>query len=196
MSKKKNRYANRAKKKSFMSNFNGELNTKGDIKNSLLETGKELLVTVIIGGVAGAAIGKPSLLIGAGVTGAGHYTGNKLLSMLGIGMMAANGFQSKSGTNGLEGLDGVKERVLVFKENFSEKLYLDKILKKKDGGTSGMGEIQYFTYPGVDMAGLDAIEKEIANSGANFYAQIEGNPDGTASAEYEVGMLDATEIIM
>jgi hypothetical protein len=193
MSNKKNRYVSKAKKKSFMDGLNGQLDTKGDIKNSLLETGKELLVTVIIGGVAGAAIGKPSLLIGAGVTGAGHYTGNKLLSMLGIGMMAANGFQSKSGTNGLEGLDGMKERVLVFKDSFSEKLYLDKILKKKEGGTSGMGEIQYFTYPGTDMAGLDAIEQEIANSGAEYYQQIAG---GGGENDYEVGMIDREDVLM
>lgn len=193
MAKKKNRYAQKAKKKGFMQGMNGQLDTKGDIKNSLLETGKELLVTVIVGGVAGAAIGRPSLLIGAGITGAGHYTGNRLLSLLGVGMMAANGFQTKSGTNGLEGLDGMKERILVFKENFQEKLYLDKILKKKDGETNGIGEIQYFTYPSNDMSGLDAIEQQIASSGNDYYAQIGGA--GIAGAEEEfAGMND--DIIM
>lgn len=84
-----------------MQHISGQLNTKGDIKNSLLETGKELLVTVIIGGVAGAAIGRPSLLIGAGVKGVGHYMGYRMLSLLGVGMMASDGFQSKSGTTRL-----------------------------------------------------------------------------------------------
>ncbi len=189
MAKKKNRYAQKAKKQNFMQNMTGQLDTKGDIKNSLLETGKELLVTVIIGGVAGAAIGRPSLLIGAGVTGAGHYTGNRMLSLLGVGMMAANGFQTKSGTNGLEGLDGMKERVLVFKENFSEKLYLDKIMKKKEDGTNGMGEIQYFTYPSNDMSGLDAIEQQIASSGNDYYTQI-GAGMGKVVDEEFAGMND------
>jgi hypothetical protein len=191
MARKKNRYAQKAKKQNFMQHISGQLNTKGDIKNSLLETGKELLVTVIIGGVAGAAIGRPSLLIGAGVTGAGHYMGNRMLSLLGVGMMAANGFQSK-GTNGLEGLDGMKERVMVFKDTFSEKLYLDKIMKKKDAGTSGMGEVQYFTYP-TDMSGLDAIEQQIANSGEDYYAQINGG-GSVAGAEDEFAGTD--DIIM
>ena len=108
--------------------------------------------------------------------------------------MAANGFQSKGGTNGLEGLDGMKERVLVFKENFSEKLYLDKIMKKKDTGTSGMGEIQYFTYPSTDMSGLDAIEEQIANSGNDYYAQINGSGSSVAGAEDEFAGID--DIIM
>ena len=85
MAKKKNRYAQKAKKQNFMQHMTGQLDTKGDIKNSLLETGKELIITVIVGGVAGAAIGRPSLLIGAGITGAGHYTGNRMLSLLGVG---------------------------------------------------------------------------------------------------------------
>ncbi len=189
MAKKKNRYAQQAKKKNFMQHMSGQLDTKGDIKNSLLETGKELLITVIIGGVAGSAIGRPSLLIGAGITGAGHYTGNRMLSLLGVGMMAANGFQSKSGTNGLEGLDGMKERIMVFKENFQEKLYIDKILKKKSEATNGMGEIQYFTYPSNDMSGLDAIEQQIASSGNDYYAQI-GSGIGKVLDEEFAGMND------
>ena len=50
----------------------------------------------LIGGFAGAAIGRPSLLIGLVASGAGHYLENKLLSSLGMGLMASNNFSTKT----------------------------------------------------------------------------------------------------
>jgi hypothetical protein len=85
--------------------LSSELKTEGSIKNTALETGKEILVCVLGGGLIGAAIGKPSLAIGIVTTGFGHYSGNKLTQLLGIGMMAANGFQKSSSVSGLEGLE-------------------------------------------------------------------------------------------
>src|SRR5438552_4644444 len=118
MSKKKNRYQKQAKKKHFLAGMNEGLPTKGDAKNTMLETGKDVLIGVLGGGLIGAAIGKPSLIVGIVTTGAGHYTGNKLVQILGIGMMASNGFQKSSTTvSGLEGLDGVKERIQAYKES-------------------------------------------------------------------------------
>src|SRR6478752_1544694 len=138
MSKKKNRYSQKAKKKHFLSGMNEELPTKGNAKNTLLETGKDILIGVVGGGLIGAIIGKPSLAVGIITTGAGHYTDNKLIQLLGIGMMAANGFQKAGSVSGLEGLEGVKERLQAYKESLGEKFYLDKILKKK-GATNGIG---------------------------------------------------------
>src|SRR5437762_11592738 len=100
MSKKKNRYAKKAKKKHFLSGMNGELPTKGNPKNTVLETGKDVLVGVLGGGLIGAAIGKPSLIVGIATTGVGHFTGNKLVQILGIGMMAASGFNKSTSVNG------------------------------------------------------------------------------------------------
>lgn len=167
MSKKKNRYKEKAKKKSFLSGINEGLPTKGNVKNTLLETGKDLLVGVIGGGFIGAAIGKPSLVIGMITTGAGHFTNSKLVQLLGIGMMAANGFQSGKATNGLEGMEGVKERVKVYKDSFVEKTYLDKILKKNAAATNGMGELQYFNYANEvnGLAALNAIEDQVERMG-------------------------------
>src|SRR5215212_5300987 len=96
MAKRKNRYQKKAKKKHFLSGINGGLSTKGNAKNTMLETGKDILIGVLGGGLIGAAIGKPSLLIGIVTTGAGHYTGNKLVQVLGIGMMAGGGFQKST----------------------------------------------------------------------------------------------------
>lgn len=182
MAKKKNRYQQQAKKKNFLAGINEGLPTKGNAKNTLLETGKDILIGVLGGGLIGAIIGRPSLAVGIVTTGAGHYTGNRLIQLLGIGIMAANGFQKNSGTNvsGFEGLDGVKERLQAFKESMQEKFYLDKIMKKKPA-TNGFGELQYFTYPDTGMNGelaaLNDIEQQIAESAMQFQGQIAGGDD-------------------
>ena len=175
MAKQNNQYKQNARKKNFLKGMNEELPTKGNVKNTVLETGKDLLVAVLGGGLIGSAIGRPSLAVGLITTGTGHYTQNRLLTLLGIGMMAANGFQKSKAVNGLEGLDGVKERLMAYKENFSEKLYLDKIIKQKSASaaaaTNGFGELQYFNYNN-DLSGglnaLNAIEDQLIESGMQF----------------------------
>lgn len=173
MAKDKNAYKQNARKKNFLKGMNDELPTKGNVKNTALETGKDLLVAVLGGGLIGSAIGRPSLAIGLVTTGTGHYTQNRLLTLLGIGIMAANGFQKSKAVNGLEGLDGVKERLMAYKENFAEKLYLDKFIKQKSAAaaTNGMGELQYFNYNNDLSGGLNAletIENQLIESGMQF----------------------------
>lgn len=172
--------------KGFLHGFAVAGNAKGKIKDSALETGKDLLVGVIGGGVVGAIIGKPSLLVGLLTTGAGHYTNNRLVQLLGIGMMASNGFQTKAAVNGLEGMEGVKERLQAYKESFKEKLYLDKIIKPKAVG--GFGDVQYFNYDTVgDLAALDDIERQLAESAAQFQGT---SAIGELSGEYEMGEVE------
>jgi hypothetical protein len=176
----KNKYAKKAERAQLLAMTNG-LDTKGNIKNTLIETGKDLLVGVIAGGLAGSAIGKPSLAIGVGVAAFGHYRGSRLLSLFGIGMMAANGFQSSS-VNGVDdGLEGVKDRVMAFKDSFSQKLYLDKIIKKKAATTvTGIGDLQYFNANEVaGLAALSNVEDQIENS-ALSRLQMSGNSIGAA----------------
>ena len=195
MAKQNNQYKQNARKKNFLKGMNEELPTKGNVKNTVLETGKDLLVAVLGGGLIGSAIGRPSLAIGLVTTGTGHYTQNRLLTLLGIGMMAANGFQKSKAVNGLEGLDGVKERLMAYKENFSEKLYLDKIIKPKkqeEESTNGMGNVQYFKYPQsenkeLDMGSLDNIEQEITRLGEQYERkQMSGTYDDMAGMNDEV----------
>ncbi len=185
MPNQKNQYKQKARKKGFLSGMNEELPTKGNVKNTMLETGKDLLVAVLGGGLIGSAIGRPSLAIGIVTTGTGHYTQSRMLTLLGIGMMAANGFQRGKGVNGLEGLDGVKERLMAYKENFSEKLYLDKILKQKSAAaTNGFGQLQYFNYDQEMNGGLNAlnsIEDQLIESGMQFQQMT-----GAALPEMEV----------
>lgn len=189
--KRKSRYAKKAKRKNFMQGFGSELQTKGDLKNTALETGKGILIGVLGGGLIGAAIGRPSLLVGILTTGVGHYSGNKLTQLLGVGMMASSGFQKAtgvSGVEGLEGLDGVKERLQAFKESFSEKLYLDKLKKKGiAAGTSGFGELQYFSYPNQDLAALDVIESQLTDSAAQFQGSL---PDADFSGADDFNRTD------
>lgn len=186
--KNKNQYVSKAKKKGFLTGISGDLPTKGNIKNTALETGKDLLVGVIGGGLIGAAIGKPSLIIGTIITGAGHYADNKLATIFGIGMMASNGFQKGKAVSGLEGIDGVKERMQAYKESFSEKLYLDKIIKTK-AVVEGIGEVQYFTYPNAELQGslaaLDEIENQIAESGMQFQGQLPQEQYEIAGSDFE-----------
>ena len=170
---RKKQYAKKAKRKNFMQGFASEFDTQGNVKNTMLETGKGILVGVLGGGLIGAAIGKPSLLVGIVTTGVGHYSGNKLTQLLGLGIMAANGFQNNTTVSGLEGLDGVKERVQAFKQGFAERLYLDKLKKQASAGTtSGFGELQYFSYPNNDLAALDAIEDQLTDSAMQFQGSL------------------------
>jgi hypothetical protein len=190
MPNQKKQYKQKARKKGFLTGMNEELPTKGNVKNTMLETGKDLLVAVLGGGLIGSAIGRPSLAIGIVATGTGHYTQSRMLTLLGIGMMAANGFQKGKGVNGLEGLDGVKERLMAYKENFSEKLYLDKIMKQKSAAaTNGIGELQYFNYDQEMNGGLNAlnsIEDQLIESGMQFQ-QMTGAalPEMEADDEWE-----------
>ncbi|MBS1773420.1 MAG: hypothetical protein JST82_11230 [Bacteroidetes bacterium] len=201
---KGNRYVAEAKKASILGQMQA-LPTKGNVKYTLLETGKDLLIGVVGGGLAGAAIGKPSLLIGLGITGAGHYFDNRLATILGIGMMAANGFQQKS-VSGLEGLEGIKERIQSYKDSFSEKLYIDKLVKKAaPAATNGIGELQYFNYQqevsGNDdlsggMAALDSIERQIEESGMRRM-QMEGAYELEGAYDNDVsGLADVTDLNM
>lgn len=162
---KKNSYRKKSSKAAIMSHVTEP--AKGNVTRTLVQTGADLLVGVIGGGFIGSAIGKPSLLIGAAVTAAGHYTAQPLIRNIGFGMMAANGFQ-KDGVNGLDGLDGMKDRVSAYKTSFMQKLYLDKF---GSGATvAGLGEMQYFSYPAevngaMDFSEVNGIEEQIQGMG-------------------------------
>lgn len=152
------------------------------VKNSVVQTGKDLLIGVIGGGIAGAVIGKPSLLIGAGVTGYGHYANKPTVTTFGIGMMAASGFNA--GTNATNGIDGfskedVKARLMNFKDSFTSKLFLDKIIKKKtEESTNGMGAVQYYEYPNenkeLDFSALDRLHNQVVQSGIDYKKTMQG----------------------
>lgn len=148
------------------------MDTKGKLGASAGEMGKSLLFGIIGAGL-GMAIGKPSLLVGIGTSMIANYLDFQPLKTASIGMIATGGFQFAKGVNGPqeEGIEGVKGRLKDFGSNLKENLYLNKVFKKKGGSTDGLGEVKYFKHPGsdqLDMAGLDAIEDEIAGSAEEF----------------------------
>ncbi len=187
---KKNSYEKKAQKKELLEGVAAE-HAKGSIKHTMLETGRDILVGAVGGGLAGAVLGRSSFLVGIAVTGVGHFMGRSGTAAFGVGMMASGGYQAVAGAmNGTEkeGIEGVKERMAAFKEEFKRKLFLDKIIKSKkkeedktDEGTNGLGDVQYFTYPNskelegandtLDMSALERIEKQVHESGKAFEAK-------------------------
>jgi len=151
------------------------------MKDAATELGKDIVVGVIGGGVAGAALGRLSFLVGAAVSGVGHFAKSRLASALGLGMMASGTYQTVSGMNGkpAEGLEGVKERLLALKDDMKKRVFLDKVLKAKapktdENGTNGLGQVQYFVYPNseesmgeLDMSALDKFHEQIQNHATN-----------------------------
>lgn len=175
MEKNKNRYFKKAAQHEILNGANPL--AKGDFKKTAIETGRDLLIGAIGGGLAGAVVGRSSFLVGIAVTGVGHYMGSNGAAAFGVGMMASGGYQTVAGMNGTEreGFDGIKDRMTAFKNQFKHKLFLDKIIKskEKEERTDGMGEVQYITYPnGKELEGafdeLDRIEKQVAESAKNF----------------------------
>ena len=155
------------------------------VKDSLIQTGKDLLIGVIGGGIAGAVIGKSSLLIGAGVTGYGHYANKPTLTTFGIGMMAASGFNAGVTTQGIDGFsaEDVKARIMNFKDSFTSKLFLDKIIKKKtEDGANGIGAVQYYDYPNdnkeLDFSALDRLHNQVVQSGVDYKKSMQGIQNG------------------
>jgi hypothetical protein len=167
------------------------LETKGDLKNSGIETLKSLGFGVVGGGIAAAAVGKSSLAWGALTTFVGHYTKSTPLTSFGLGMMATGGYQIGQGAvNGAEmsGLEGAKERVKSFASQLKERLYINRLMPGRGAeGTDGMGNVKYFKYPNesqhIDMGSLDNIEREIALAGEHYGSQMTGSDDDIAGVE-------------
>jgi hypothetical protein len=195
---KKNIYEQKAKQKSLLGlgSTSAAVETKGNIKNTLAFTGRDILIGGLGGSLAGALAGRSSLLIGAVVTGAGHFFGSPGAAMFGVGMMASGGYQTISGMNGVEkdGLEGVKERFKNFQNNLKRQLFLDKIKPKKkeaattEESTNGMGSVQYFDHSekveGLDYTEANRIEEQIKESARQFEAKNSvGEVDSTDGVE-------------
>ena len=190
MAKNKNSYQKAALKKSL--NGAGDGSTGEKVKDAATELGKDIVVGVIRGGVAGAALGRLSFLVGAAVSGVGHFAKSRIASALGLGMMASGTYQAVSGMNGkpAEGLDGVKERLLALKDDMKKRVFLDKVLKAKEpkteeNATNGLGQVQYFVYPNteesmgeLDMSVLDDIHKAIQNNATKDVNGLNGEEMG------------------
>ena len=140
--------------------------------------------------------------------GAGHFTDNHLLKLFGIGLMASNGFQRSKSVNGLEGLDkqAILNRIQAYKDNFSEKLFIDKLTGKRSANAesaNGIGEFQFFNYPNDvngaydELAAIEDVEQQIAQSGID-QMQVSGMGEFGEFGEFgeigELASLDASDL--
>ena len=107
------------------------MKTKANTKDSLLEVGKHLS-TGVLGMVAGSAVGRYSLALGALTIFGGAYYGKDWITSAGVGMAFSNGFGTKpQATNGINGIndniDEAKDRTINSLKAIGKKLYLDKL---------------------------------------------------------------------
>jgi hypothetical protein len=220
MSKGKNKYEKKAKQKSMLEGITSDLETKGDLKNTLIETGKDLLVGGLGGSLVGAVIGRLSLAIGAVVTGIGHYTKSRLTAMFGVGMMAGGAITppTLSGKDDGDLMDGIKERAIAFKDNLTHRLFLDNAFTSgqtaPEADTSNdqpVGEIKYFLYPGseetksaselqgpdIDLTALDHLHQQVADSGEKYKLAQQARQQEVSGElpESEIGNLDSEDRI-
>lgn len=205
----KNKYVQKARQKALAgTKETAELEAKHDFKKTAAYTGRDILFGGMAGSLAGAVVGRSSLLLGIAITGAGHYFGSPSTAMFGVGMMASGGYQTVSAAmNGTEkeGIEAIKERFSNFKDNFKRQLFLDKILSKKkkkdkteeeEEGTNGIGAVQYFKHPGeelpskeLDFTEANRLEQQIEQSGKQF-AQMNGMSDDFSETGDDVNGLE------
>lgn len=110
----------------------------GDWKETAKDVGTDLVVGVLGGGLAAAAIGKPSLLVGLVISGYAHHTKNKILSALGLGMMASG---TMSALTGKSQAPNMADRLGAFKDELKRKLFLDKLLPTKKPSLEGINSL-------------------------------------------------------
>ena len=106
------------------------MKTKTNTKDSLLEVGKHLS-SGVLGMVAGSAVGRYSLAIGALTIFGGAYYGKDWITSAGVGMAFSNGFgrsQTNNEVNGFkDNLEEAKDRAITSLKAIGKKLYLDKL---------------------------------------------------------------------
>lgn len=170
------------------------------IKDSLIETGKNL-GSGLVGMVAGSAVGRHSLWIGAATIFGGAWYQFDWLTSAGVGMVASNGFGSRNeeGTSGLDGFQdevaNAKNRALSSLKALGKKVYLDKLspslseklgLNGMEDGTVLMLNGETGDIGNFDTSEVDEIIRQLENGNAdNLIAQTEfqgGDPVGSLGA--------------
>ena len=157
------------------------------VLNSAKEAGIDAGIAVVGGGLLGSVAGKYGMLVGAPLLVWGWHKNNRYAKALGLGTMAATGYQTATGTAGLgntedygtegmEGFDfnaaktGAINRVGGWFANVKTKLFIGA---KAAQATSGLGEAestQYFENP-LSVSGYPAGALE---QGGEFQAPVVG----------------------
>lgn len=153
-----------------------ELNTRGDLKNSLIESAKDI-ASGLLGAATGAIIGRPSFFVALPAIFVAEYVDNKLLKNFSVGMLSSGGYKLAKGLSGVEltGLEGAKQRLKAYGEDLKQRLYLDKLTalvgrKKTEvtkgadgtGATAGIeGAEQFDPLSALSIGALENIEQEL-----------------------------------
>lgn len=172
-------------------------NTSGEKRESLKKSLALMGLSVLGGGLGAAIFGRPSFIIGAGLTFAGCYKkDNHWLTPLGLGMMATSVANSNT-INGVEGfsvkneIDKAKTRFVDLKESLMRKTYLDEIIKSKSksGNKRNMNAIEEttngFGSVNANLNVLDQVEQKLIadaialqNKGGRSVQGYEGDFNG------------------
>ena len=172
------------------------------VKESLIETGKKL-GSGVVGMLIGSAVGRPSLLVGIiTLFGAAWYKYD-WLSAAGVGMVASNGFVTKTAEEDMQGMDGLqqeiagaKNRALSSLKALGKKVYLDK-LSPSMAEKMDLGELAAIERPMVfvgsemvDMGSFDTSEVD------EIIRQLEqGNPENVTGMNVQgFGSPDINEL--
>lgn len=162
-------------------------NTKGKGKETVYKTLAHIGVAVIGGGLVTAIIGKPSFLLGLGLTGLGYYKDISWLAPLGIGMMASSHLVPNESNTGVSGFnlkqetENAKSRLMSLKDSLLSKTYIDKVIKPKatskssanrtietpvmEETTEGFGSVE------ANLNVLNQIEKQLVSSAMEIQNQ-------------------------
>lgn len=162
-------------------------NTKGKGKETVYKTLAHVGVAVIGGGLVTAIIGKPSFLLGLGLTGLGYYKDISWLAPLGIGMMASSHLVPNESNTGVSGFnlkqetENAKSRLMSLKDSLLSKTYIDKVIKPKatskssanrtietpamEETTEGFGSVE------ANLNVLNQIEKQLVSSAMEIQNQ-------------------------
>jgi hypothetical protein len=176
------------------------------VKNSLIETGKNL-GSGLVGMVAGSAVGRHSLWIGAATIFGGAWYQYDWLTSAGVGMVASNGFVQRNEEN-VSGMDGfqdevanAKNRALSSLKALGKKVYLDKLspsLSEKLG-LNGLEDSEILMLNGdfgdignFDTSEVDDIIRQLEDGNAD---NLIGQPElKGADSVGELGELDNPDI--
>lgn len=120
-----------------------EETSKEKLNRTAKEVGTDVVAGMLGGGLGAAIFGSYSFFAGILVSGYGHYTKNKYVARLGLGMMASSSMKMAQGVKQdpkASMFDNIQERVKAFGQELQRKLLLDKLLAGKNQKQQGIAD--------------------------------------------------------
>lgn len=172
---------------------------KENVKRALKELGKDVALGVLAGGLGAAVFGRYSFYAGAVISGYGHYSENKALSTLGLGMMSSSSMTAAQGVKQdpkAPLMANVQERVKAFGQELQRKLLLSKISPATEtdpqedlDGIKQRKSIKPVTDTGKNISSAPAVKPDQLEPIADLWSEIkqkekaEQKPEGEPQQE-------------